>query len=62
LKKPSLYLSNFIEKNKTAYYEALTRVRTVDDIIHWIKFFLEAVISTAQSVETFEAILSIKKE
>ena len=63
LKKPSLYLSDFIEKNKSAYYGALTRVRTTDDIIHWIKFFLEAVISTANSgVETFETILSIKKD
>ncbi len=63
LKKPSLYLSDFIEKNKSAYYEALTRVRTTDDIIHWIKFFLEAVIATAQSgVKTFETILSIKQD
>jgi len=48
LKKPSLYLSDFIEKNKSSYYEALTRVRTTDDIIHWLKFFLEAVISTCR--------------
>lgn len=63
LKKPSLYLSDFIEKNKNSYYEALTRVRTTDDIIHWLKFFLEAVISTAESgVQTFETILSIKQD
>jgi len=63
VKKPSLYLSDFIEKNKTAYYEALTRVRTTNDIIHWIKFFLEAVVSTANSgVKTFETILSIKQD
>jgi Fic family protein len=63
LKKPSLYLSDFIEKHKTAYYEALTRVREEDDIIHWIKFFLEAVISTAKSgVKTFETILELKQD
>jgi Fic family protein len=63
LKKPSLYLSDFIEKNKSAYYEALTRVRTDNDLIHWIKFFLEAVIVTAKSgVQTFETILSLKQE
>ncbi|MCK9336269.1 MAG: Fic family protein [Arcobacteraceae bacterium] len=63
LKKPSLYLSDFIEKNKSAYYEALTRVRTDNDLIHWIKFFLEAVIVTAKSgVKTFETILSLKQE
>jgi Fic family protein len=63
LKKPSLYLSDFIEKNKTSYYEALTRVREQDDMIHWIKFFLEAVISTAQNgVKTFETILELKQD
>lgn len=63
LKKPSLYLSDFIEKNKSAYYEALTRVRSTNDIIHWVKFFLEAVISTANNgVETFQTILSIKQD
>ena len=63
LKKPSLYLSDFIEKNKSAYYEALTRVRTDNDLIHWIKFFLEAVIETANSgVKTFQNILSLKQE
>ena len=63
LKKPSLYLSDFIEKNKSAYYEALTRVRTDNDLIHWVKFFLEAVISTANSgIDTFQKILSLKQE
>ncbi|MDD2639484.1 MAG: Fic family protein, partial [Arcobacteraceae bacterium] len=63
LKKPSLYLSDFIEKNKSAYYEALTRVRTDNDLIYWIKFFLEAVIVTANSgVKTFQDILSLKQE
>jgi len=63
LKKPSLYLSEFIEKHKSAYYEALTRVRTDNDLIHWIKFFLEAVIVTAKNgVQTFETILSLKQE
>jgi Fic family protein len=63
LKKPSLYLSDFIEKNKSAYYEALTRVRADNDLTHWIKFFLEAVIVTANSgVKTFQDILSLKQE
>lgn len=63
LKKPSLYLSDFIEKNKSAYYEALTKVRTDNDLTHWIKFFLEAVIVTANSgVETFQNILNLKQD
>ncbi|WP_395946614.1 hypothetical protein [Caedibacter taeniospiralis] len=56
-------MSDFIEKNKSAYYEALTRVRTDHDLTHWLKFFLEAVIVTANSgVETFRSILMLKQE
>lgn len=63
LRKPSLYLSDFIEKNKSAYYEALTKVREDNDLIHWIKFFLEAVIVTANNgVQTFQNILALKQE
>lgn len=63
LRKPSLYLSDFIEKNKSAYYEALTKVRTDNDLIHWIKFFLEAVIVTANNgAQTFQNILTLKQE
>jgi len=61
LKKPSLYLSDYIEKNKDYYYDSLTRVRTQNDLSGWIKFFLEAVIETARSgAKTFEDILSLK--
>jgi len=40
LAKPSLYLSDHFEKNKGAYYDALTRVRASNDLGHWIKMFL----------------------
>jgi Fic family protein len=40
LSKPSLYLSDYFEKNKGAYYDALMRVRTSSDLAHWIKCFL----------------------
>ena len=59
LEKPSLYLSDFFEKNRGAYYDALTTVRTSDNLIHWIKFFLNAVIQTAlKGQQTFRDILS----
>jgi len=63
LKKPSLYLSDFIEQHKGVYYETLTLVRQSNDLTSWIKFFLEAVVETSKSgVETFQAILSLKQE
>lgn len=61
LTKPSLYLSDFFEKNRASYYDALSRVRESDDIIHWIKFFLTAVVTTAnKGKETFRQILELK--
>lgn len=38
LAKPSLYLSDFFEKNRASYYDALMRVRVSNDMIYWIRF------------------------
>ena len=63
LGKPSLYLSDYLEKNRTAYYDALTRVRISNDLVHWVIFFLEAVIETAESSKrTFQKIMSMRNK
>ncbi len=63
LKRPILYLSDFLERNKSLYYDNLTRVRTHNDIKQWFKFFLVGIIETAKSgVETFDKILQLKKQ
>lgn len=47
LSKPCFYISDYFESHRTEYYDSLNRVRTHNDLIGWIKFFLQAVISTA---------------
>ncbi len=51
LEKSCLYISDYIERNKDTYYDMLTRVRTNNDMIEWIKFFLEAVIETSKTAK-----------
>ena len=51
LDKSCLYISDYIERNKDTYYDLLTRVRTHNDMIAWIKFFLEAVIETSKTAK-----------
>ncbi|NQY10978.1 MAG: Fic family protein [Flavobacteriales bacterium] len=63
LKKPILYLSDFFERNRTLYYDNLTRVREKNDINQWFKFFLVGIIETAKnSITTFDNILKLQKD
>jgi len=62
LKQPILYLSDFFEKNRTLYYDNLTRVRIHNDLNQWLKFFLTGVIETAKKgVIAFDGILQLQK-
>jgi len=63
LSKPSLYLSDFFERNRASYYDALMRVRTSNDMIHWVRFFLKGVAETAQKGrDVFSQILHLRTE
>lgn len=63
LAKPSLYLSDFFERNRASYYDALMRVRVSNDLIHWVRFFLNGVAQTAsKGRDTFQQILALRTQ
>jgi Fic family protein len=63
ISQPVLYLSDFFEKNRTMYYDKLTLVRTKNELLAWVKFFLLGVVETCQnSIETLKGIIALKKE
>lgn len=63
LAKPSLYLSDFFERNRASYYDALMRVRVANDLIHWVRFFLRGMAETsAKGRDVFRKILMLRTE
>lgn len=48
LTTPALYISYFLKKNRVEYYDRMTEVRTKGNYEQWIKFFLQAIMESAQ--------------
>lgn len=63
LKRPVLYMSDYLERHRNSYYTSITKVRTENDITQWILFFLQGIIETAEKgVTTFNRILELERE
>jgi len=63
LEKPLLYLSFFLERNRSLYYDHLTSVREKNDLLGWLRFFLVGVEQTAtKAVETLSNVLKLKTD
>ena len=63
LHKPALYLSDFFERNRASYYDALMAVRVSGDLGHWVRFFLTGVAETAANGHnTFQQVLLLRTE
>ena len=62
LSQPLLYLSGYLEKNRSEYYECLQNVRENGDWRGWIEFFLRAVSHQASdALECAHRILKLKE-
>lgn len=60
--KPALYLSDYFERNKTAYIDHLMAVREGNHLHEWLVFFLHGVEETARaSARAFRAVLELKQ-
>jgi len=63
LQKPLLYLSEYFENNKELYYDNLTKVRTHNNMLQWIKYFLVGVEKTAaNAVDTLSRVIQLKND
>ncbi len=63
LSKPTLYLSDFFEKNRVSYYEMLSRVKIDDSFDDWVIFFLQGVKETStKGKNTLKSIISLKEK
>lgn len=63
LVKPALYLSDYFERNKTAYIDHLMAVREGNHMRDWLVFFLHGVEETARaSADVFRQILVLKEQ
>ena len=60
LREPILYLSLYLKKNRTRYYDLLQLVREKGDWETWLEFFLDGVVETSeQGVATARRMLAL---
>lgn len=60
LTTPTLYISYFLKKHHSEYYDRLSEVRDDGDFEQWIKFFLSAINESAQdAVQTIDELSAL---
>lgn len=63
LNLPALYLSDYLERNRGSYFDALDRVRQTSDIQHWVRFFFSGVAETAKDAKkTLSIVVSLRAD
>ena len=60
LTTPVLYISYFLKKNRVEYYDRMTEVRTKGNYEQWVRFFLQAILESAQNAtETIHKLIAL---
>ena len=60
LREPILYLSLYLKRNRSTYYDLLQRIRMTGDWEEWLAFFFEGVRETSEgAVSTCQQLLTI---
>ena len=63
MSSPVLYISYYLKKYRSEYYDRLERVRTKGDYEQWIKFFLQAVCETSDNaVNTIKGLITLHEK
>jgi Fic family protein len=63
LARPTLYLSEYLERNRDTYFRELVSVRTSNDLARWLRFFLTTVTRTAEKgISTFGKIQALRED
>src|SRR3984957_15947968 len=63
LERPLLYLSHYLKRHRTAYYDRLMSIRNDGDWEGWLKFFIRGVHEDSrEAADTAQNILRIREE
>jgi len=61
LKHPVLYISYYLKKHRTEYYDRLDDVRNKGNYEQWLRFYLKGVIATCKdSIQTIEELSALR--
>lgn len=62
IEQPTLYLSLYLKKYKSEYYELLTSIRERNQITKWFEFFLKGIITICKQIITItKKIIALKE-
>ncbi len=60
LTTPALYISYYLKRHRVEYYDRMSEVRQSGDYEQWIRFFLKAIIATAEdAVQTIDTLVAL---